>query len=418
MKPLFNVGYACVHMNLEAKTSRTMRVANFEEEKWHQMIHENLLDLKLILQDNIKEGIRMFRISSDIIPLSTHPVQNLPWQDIHGELLREIGQLIIEKGLRVSMHPGQYTVLNSPHEDVATRARADIEYHTLFLDALGLNSEHKIIIHVGGVYGDKAASMERWLSSYALLSPNAKARLILENDDQHYTFEDVYQMSLACHIPIVFDYFHHECLHEGDREIQEIMSLVQSTWSEKDGHLKLHYSEQDPTKRKGAHTQSIKMANFLEFYHQVKGYHPSIMIEAKNKNIAAVKAKFCIKIAHGLDRHSDNISEWSRYKYVIMSYGYEHYKRIQAMMRNNCTLSELYTAIDEIMLLERPDTAQMNTLSHVWGYLKDLASTKEKNHYLKLTADPSNYSLAKAYLYKLALKYPIAYLLEGYYFHF
>lgn len=413
-----NVGYACIHMNLAAKTSRTMRVAGFEEQKWSQLISENLMDLKVILQDNIKQGIKMFRISSDIIPLSTHPVQNIPWQVLHSELLHDIGELINQNELRVSMHPGQYTVLNSPKEEVVTRAVADIEYHTLFLDALGINQQHKIIIHVGGIYQDKEASMKRWLTSYEHLSSNAKERLVLENDDKHYTFEDVYTMSKACGVPIVFDYFHHLCHYEFVEELQAIMLKVKSTWKPKDGPLKLHYSEQDPTKRKGAHAQSILMQPFLEFYKQVYSFAPYIMIEAKNKNIAAVKAMNCIKIFEGHEGKGDTIKEWSKYKYVIMSYGYEHYKRIQKMMREGSTLFDLYLAIDEIMQLEQPDSGKANTLSHIWGYLKDLAVTKEKNHYFKLIQEPLGYDSAKLYLYKLCEKYQIHYLLDSYYFHF
>lgn len=418
MNELYNVGYACVHMNLEARTSRTMRVASYEEEKWHQIIHENLMDLVKLLEDNIKHGIRMFRISSDIIPLSTHPIQKLPWHEIHKIKLQEIGELIINNGLRVSMHPGQYTVLNSIHEEVVLRAIADLEYHSLFLDTLQINQQHKIIIHVGGIYGDKEASIKRWLLNYERLSKNAKARVVLENDDQHYTFEDVYAISKACAIPIVFDYFHHLCHFEGDRDLQNIMNKVKNTWLEKDGPLKLHYSEQDPSKRKGAHAASILMTPFRDFYQQVEAFNPYIMIEAKNKNIAAIKALNCIKIHKAITRKSDITLEWSRYKYVIMSYGYEHYKRIQKMMRENCTLAELYSAIEETMNLQQSHSAQLNTLSHVWGYLKDVAQTKEKNHYFKLIKDPSTIPLAKNYLHKLSLKYQMEYLLQSYYFHF
>lgn len=418
MSAFHNVGYACIHMNLDARTSRTMRVSNFDEQKWIEMIGENLRDLIKILNDNICHGIRMFRISSDIIPLSTHPIQKLPWQEIHSEMLQEIGELVMYNNLRVSMHPGQYTVLNSPNKEVALRAIADVEYHTLFLDALKINDHHKIIIHVGGIYEDKSASMKRWLLNYQCLSSRAKARLVLENDDKQYTIEDVLSISQSCHIPIVFDYLHHQCNHEVDEDLQVIMKRVASTWTACDGPLKVHYSEQDPSKRKGAHTASIQMAAFIDFYNQVKAFNPYIMIEAKNKNIAAMKAKNCIKIVHKLDGKADAIYEWSRYKYVIMAYGYEHYKRIQSMMRESCTLFELYSVIDEVMLQEQSDCASLNTLSHVWGYLKDVATTKEKNHYFKLIMDVTTYNAAKEYLYKLCLKYQINYLIESYYFHF
>lgn len=53
------------------------------------------------------------------------------------------------------MHPGQYTVLNSPDDTVVERAVEDLRYHTRFLDAMGLGQENKTILHVGSVYGNK-----------------------------------------------------------------------------------------------------------------------------------------------------------------------------------------------------------------------------------------------------------------------
>ncbi|MBC7958441.1 MAG: DUF1722 domain-containing protein, partial [Vallitaleaceae bacterium] len=311
-----------------------------------------------------------------------------------------------------------YTVINSPHEEVVIRAIADVEYHTTFLDALGVNDSHKIILHVGGVYGDQVESIRRWVSAYAILSVRARARLVLENDDQHYTFEDVYGISQKCQIPILFDYFHHLCHHEGAYDLHDILRRVVNTWQAKDGSFKLHYSEQDLSKRKGAHAPSITMQNFMDFYKEVKSYNPFIMIEAKNKNIAAVKAKNCIAIVEETVRPRDVIEEWSKYKYVIMSYGYEHYKHIQKMMSTACTLQELYEALEEIMSSSKVDSAKTNTLSHVWGYLKDHANTKEKNHYFKLADNLETLDLAKDYLYKLCIKYQMDYLLQSYYFHF
>ncbi len=75
--------------------------------------------------------------------------------------LKLIGDYINNNNMRVSMHPGQYTVLNSPKEEVVKNAMADLIYHCDFLDSLGLNSAHKIVLHCGGVYQNKNKSLQR-----------------------------------------------------------------------------------------------------------------------------------------------------------------------------------------------------------------------------------------------------------------
>jgi len=93
--------------------------------------------------------------------------------------------------IRGSMHPGQYTVLNSPNEEVVEKSIMDLEYHCKFLDSLGVDYSNKIILHVGGVYGDKISAMERFKHNFNRLSNSLKKRLVIENDDKSYTIEDV-----------------------------------------------------------------------------------------------------------------------------------------------------------------------------------------------------------------------------------
>ena len=110
-------------------------------------------------------GIRMYRISSDVAPYVTHP--ELP--QFHGQIeecsedLAVLGAKARRLDLRLSMHPSQYIVLNSPEERVAASAVADFAYHAAFLDALGAGSEAKIVTHVGGVYGDRPAANDRFV---------------------------------------------------------------------------------------------------------------------------------------------------------------------------------------------------------------------------------------------------------------
>ena len=107
--------------------------------------------------------------------------------------------------MRVSFHPGQYTVLNSPDEDVVARAILDLEYHAKMLECMGFGNEHKIVLHVGGIYGDKAAALERFTTNFKRLPEAVQNRLIIENDDCLYNIEDVLGLAFRLHIPAVYD---------------------------------------------------------------------------------------------------------------------------------------------------------------------------------------------------------------------
>lgn len=89
----------------------------------------------------------------------------------------------MDNDIRVSMHPGQYTVLNSPNDDVVKRAIEDLNYHVKVLDNFGVGENHKIILHIGGVYNDKEQAINRFADNYKRLNDQVRERLVIENDE-------------------------------------------------------------------------------------------------------------------------------------------------------------------------------------------------------------------------------------------
>ena len=113
------IGYACVHIGSEKTKLRSLRLKNADEKSLRNVISDNLDALERIIEYNKDNDIKLYRISSDIIPFGSHPDNAYDWQAQFSEKLRQIGEMITKAGIRVSMHPGQYTVLNSPNEDIA-----------------------------------------------------------------------------------------------------------------------------------------------------------------------------------------------------------------------------------------------------------------------------------------------------------
>ncbi|MDD3571637.1 MAG: hypothetical protein PHP07_01640, partial [Eubacteriales bacterium] len=133
---------------------KTTILKHATQERLYALIGLNLAALEVLLDYNIKNGIRLFRISSDLIPFGSSAAKSLPWRTHFAEALGQIGGKIRSSGMRVSMHPGQYTVLNALDPEVAKSAVLDLDYHCQVLDAMGLGPEHKLILHLGGAYGD------------------------------------------------------------------------------------------------------------------------------------------------------------------------------------------------------------------------------------------------------------------------
>ncbi|MCB2299758.1 UV DNA damage repair endonuclease UvsE [Clostridium tagluense] len=412
------IGYACIPLTIDARTNRRLTLKNFSEKMLLEVLEQNLIDLRQILENNEKYNIKLFRISSDIVPLGSHSINEIPWHKYFQNELNEIGEYIKKCGMRVSMHPGQYTVLNAEKEDIVEKAIKDLEYHARFLDALGVDGENKIILHIGGGYGDKASAMNRFIENFKRLSLSVKNRLVIENDDRTFNINDLLFVSAEINIPVIFDNLHHECNHEMEIPIKEIMNRVAKTWKEEDGNPKVHYSQQDLHKHVGAHSNTIIIKNFLEYYEEVKEFNIDIMLEVKDKDVSAIKCNLVVSNMNKKLKHVITEKQWAKYKYLLMERNYKYYKECSRLVKENCSIQQFYEYTDEVMNFPVEDGSFINTCEHVWGYVKNSASDKEHAHFKKLLMDLEHKEKVKIYLKKLCDKYNAEYILNSYYFHY
>lgn len=114
------------------------------------------------------------------------------------------------------------------------------------------NRDAVMIIHMGGMYGDKDTTLDRFRANYAKLSPSIKARLVLENDDVCWTVHDLLPLCEELNIPMVLDFHHHNILfdsdkiREGTKDIMHLYPRIKATWDSKKITQKMHYSESCP----------------------------------------------------------------------------------------------------------------------------------------------------------------------------
>lgn len=415
-----SIGYACLTIGVQNTNLKSSIAKNINEEKLLDLISHNLNSLENIIDYNINNDIKLFRISSDLIPFGSSPINTIQWENIFLSEFNKIGEKIRKSGMRVSMHPGQYTVLNSPNIEVVERAIEDLNYHTKVLDALGVGSEHKIVLHIGGVYGDKNEAMERFINNYSLLDDNVKERLVIENDDKSYNVNEVLEIGKRLNIPVIFDNLHNE-INQYDKEKDDKywISKCKETWKDKDGYQKIHYSQQNPLKKLGSHSNTIRINEFIRFYESLDREDIDIMLEVKDKNISAVKCINAVSKDNKIKRLED---EWAKYKYTVLENSPSNYLEIRNLLKDkeNYPFISFYNLIEEALETEITSGNSLNALMHVWGYFKNKADEKEKKSFLKSVEDfkqeKISISTIKNKLWKMAVKYNEVYLLNSYYF--
>jgi UV DNA damage endonuclease len=287
------VGYPAMNTSVGCTSAGTVRLVNLTKENLLTKISSNLDCLEKIIAYNREHNIQVYRLSSNLIPFASHENFPFDWQKEFKTRLANIGK---EAGdMRLSLHPGQYVLINAVDKRIVDKSIDELLYQTALLDSMNAPQSAKVQIHVGGVYGKKIASTDRWIQNYKKLPESIKARLVIENDERLYTTEDCLTISSATKIPVLFDVFHHQ-IYPGELGVEQAFIRSRKTWRKKDGTQQIDYSQQGRGKNVGAHSQSINPIRFInEFYNHIKRDIGEggldIMLEVKDKEKSVQKVQ-------------------------------------------------------------------------------------------------------------------------------
>ena len=210
-----------------------------------------------------------------MFPFASHLEYGYKLAPFASETLAEAGGVAAELGHRLSTHPGQvcnhcflsclhdvmttefqFTQLGSPRKEVIESAIRDLEYHDELLSLLKLPPQEDrdavMILHMGGTFGDKKSTLDRFRGNYKDLSPSVKMRLVLENDDVSWSVHDLLPVCEELNIPLCLDFHHNNImfdstqLQEGTHDIMNLFPRIKATWVRKEIRQKMHYSEPCP----------------------------------------------------------------------------------------------------------------------------------------------------------------------------
>jgi UV DNA damage endonuclease len=293
-----NFGYCCINMSLQEQKGITIgrgMIKRTFEQKGIQYASElalqNVRDLIEIIKWNNQQGIKLYRMSSDMIPwMSEYELKDLPDYTKISNLLKGAGKIAMDAGQRLTFHPGHFCVIASQNPDVVVRSIKELNQHGEIMDLIGLprTPYAAINIHVNTTAISKEDSLNRFIKAFDTLDPSVKERMTVENDDKkaQYSISDlVYGLSAHTGIPIVFDYHHHWCYDDPMPE-KDALYLAASTWTEGIRQL-AHYSS---CKKIHEDSSVVNRAHADYIYEEIHTYGLSIDIdlEAKAKEKALI----------------------------------------------------------------------------------------------------------------------------------
>ena len=297
-KPI-QLGLCCLNITMREKkpsvfSSRKMIIKSIEEkgiDKLKEKIIQNLKDTLELIEYNELNGIKVFRLSSELFPHKSNPrVENYSF-DFAKSLLIEIGDKARKYNQRITFHPGQYNVVGTPDLKCFQQTINDLSYHCEVLDLMNMNQDSVMVVHGGGIYGDKELTKERWCKQFYELPDNVRKRLVLENCERCFSIQDCLDIADKINIAVVFDTHHYSCykmLHLNEKlELPEYyIPKILDTWTKRNIKPKFHVSEQG-SGRCGHHSDYInEIPEYLLRIPDIYNINIDIMIEAKKKELA------------------------------------------------------------------------------------------------------------------------------------
>ncbi len=282
-----------------------------DSRRWQNRPHlsVSLAYLRDIFEYLHRHDIRFYRMAGQLAPYLTHP--DLP--DFRHQLeecaveLAALGDLARAYRLRLTLHPAFYVQLGSPDPGQVQRSVQELDAAAALLDAMGLDEDGVVVIHVGGTFGDPEATRARFAARVNALRPATRRRLALENGDRHHALDASLWIHRRTGIRLVLDLLHHRCLNPAGYPVAEALTLALATWPPGQ-RPKIHFSTPRTALRRrilygqehlqfplvNQHSDFLNPFEFIDFLRLARQRTErafDIMLEAKGKDLALLRLR-------------------------------------------------------------------------------------------------------------------------------
>ncbi len=309
---IVRLGYVAMSKYVQnASPSQTMTFKQFDKiadreaavRKLERIANHNLHNTLRILKHNAASDIYFYRLTSRLIPLANHE-ELLDWNYLKPlkENLNEIGEYVKKHQMRVDFHPDHFVLLNSLRKEVLRNSITTLKMHYLLLKGMGIDPEHRCVIHIGGKYKETEKSLERFVDNWMVVPRAIQKMIMLENDDTSFTLDDTLFLCEKLGIPLVFDY-HHHIVHHQTENWEDNWERIIKTWKHSPLPIKMHISSPKSKEKIRHHADYIDIDMFFHFLKEINGTVPQIdcMIEAKQKDAALFKLIKQVQLRDDID---------------------------------------------------------------------------------------------------------------------
>ncbi|OQP07162.1 UV damage endonuclease UvsE [Geobacillus sp. 46C-IIa] len=291
------LGYVAMSVHVpHCSPSQTMTVARFRAirdreaaiRKLERIALSNVENCLRLLKYNKAHDIRFFRLSSRLIPLANHPeLESWDYLAPIREALRSIALFLREYPMRLDFHPEHFVVLNSPDSNVFHASLNALKLHGELLRGMGIDLEHRCVLHLGGGYGDKEKALEQLIHNWAYIPAPLQRMIMFENDDTVFTLRDALYACEKLGVPLVFD-LHHHLANRDEEDWRPDWERIVATWRHSPLPMKMHLSSPKSDRQFRAHHDFVDAEMFIRFLREVNGTVRQLdcMIEAKQKDEA------------------------------------------------------------------------------------------------------------------------------------
>lgn len=300
-----NLGYVCINMFLRDKVfcSRSCIQKTLEQKGVDDGIKyvkslaiQNIKDLFIILEWNLENNIQFFRITSTLFPhMGNHLLSDdfLKTSYMKGNLdfakveLKLVGDFVKKHNIRITFHAQPYVNISSESLLVYKRSLFEIKMHYKIFEMMGLQpgQYHCLIIHGGGIYGDKSKTLKRISERLEKLPLAIRNMLVFENDEFSYNPMDLLPLCEKYKMGFCFDMFHNNVSLDPVIIDNKFIKRVLNTWTVTP---KMHLSEQKKGERRGTHSDYVNEIPewVLELGNKIR---LDIMIECKMKEQSVLR---------------------------------------------------------------------------------------------------------------------------------
>jgi UV DNA damage endonuclease len=247
--------------------------------------------------------LHMYRMHSRLVPNLDSLTMVARALSDSGAQLAALERLARDAQIRLSFHAPANIVLNAANEAQADEAAVRLASYAAFLNAMELGPEAVVVLHVGGVYDHKEASLSRFCRRFDALPGAVRSRLALEQDDRRFGYADVRRIHERCGVPLVLDTLHHQVLNPESIPLREALEASLATWPQ-GVTPKVHFSsprtEMHPAQgamrarppRWTEHSDLVNPFEFVAFLDQAQGLTPfDIMLEARARDLAVLQLR-------------------------------------------------------------------------------------------------------------------------------